>query len=158
VARGPVGPAGDGAGIGLTIREATPGDGGVVAELLGEMGRPCTPAEAAARLGRREERVLLAEAGDRVVGLAALTIGTLLSHSRPLARVTSLVVRAAARRDGVGRRLMARAEEIATQAGCEGVELTSGLRPDREAAHRFYESLGYERTSYRFWRPLRGRG
>jgi GNAT superfamily N-acetyltransferase len=158
VARRPVGAAGGGAGIELTIREAAPADGGVVAELLGKMARPCTPAEAAARLGRPGERVLLAEAGDRAVGLAALTVGTHLSHARPLARVTALVVRPEARRGGVGRLLMARAEALAAEEDCDGVELTSGLRPEREAAHRFYESLGYERTSYRFWRPLPGRG
>ena len=34
--------------------------------------------------------------------------------------------------------------------------LTSGIRPEREAAHRFYEALGYERTSYHFHRTLGG--
>jgi hypothetical protein len=23
-----------------------------------------------------------------------------------------------------------------------------------EAAHRFYEDLGFQKTSYRFWRPI----
>jgi len=89
-----------------------------------------------------------------VVGLAALATGWQLPHARPLARVTALVVRASARGRGAGRRLMARAEQLAREAGCEGVELTSGLGPDREAAHRLYEALGYRRTSYRFCHRL----
>jgi GNAT superfamily N-acetyltransferase len=49
---------------------------------------------------------------------------------------------------------MKRAVEWARNAGCEGIELTSGMRPEREAAHRFYEDLGFQKTSYRFWRPI----
>ena len=129
-----------------------------MAALLGELGYPTTAADAAGRLAREGpggERVLVAEAADgHVVGLAALTIGWQLPHARPLARVTALVVAPAARGGGVGRALLARAEALAVEAGCEGLELTSALRPERAAAHRLYESLGYERTSARFWRPL----
>jgi hypothetical protein len=42
----------------------------------------------------------------------------------------------------------------ARELGCEGVELTSGLRPEREAAHAFNLGFGFERTSYRYWLPL----
>ncbi len=138
----------------VTVRDATPADAAAVAGLLGELGYPASPAEAAKRLQRPGERVLLAESDQLVVGLAALTIGPMLEHARPVARITALVVREPTRGRGVGRRLMARAEELARDAGCAGIELTSAMRPEREAAHRFYEILGYERTSYRFWRPL----
>lgn len=138
----------------MRIRDATPADAEDVAGLLGELGYPAAAGEVAARLQRPDERVLLAEADGRAVGLAAVAVGSLLQHPTPIARVTALVVSAPARGLGAGRRLMARAEELAREAGCGGIELTSGMRPEREAAHRFYEALGYERTSYRFWRPL----
>jgi GNAT superfamily N-acetyltransferase len=150
--------AAGGPGVELTVRDAGPDDAPAVAELLGELGYPISPREAAARLGRQGERVLLAELDGRVQGLVALSVGSLIQHARPLARVTALVVRESARGRGAGRRLMARAEELARAAGCAGVELTSGLRAEREAAHRFYEALGYVRTSHRFWRPLDGQG
>lgn len=140
----------------VTVRDATTADAAAVAELLGELGYPAPPGEAAKRLRRPGERVLLADSEQLVVGLVALTIGPMLEHARPVARVTALVVRESSRRLGVGRRLMARAEELARDGGCAGIELTSAMRPEREAAHRFYEALGYERTSYRFWRPLDG--
>jgi GNAT superfamily N-acetyltransferase len=138
----------------VTVRDATPADAVAVAGLLGELGHPTSASEAARRLHRPGERVVLAESDGRAVGLTALTVGQQVSRSGPVARVTALVVSETARGRGVGRRLMARAEELAREAGCEGIELTSGLRPEREAAHRFYEAIGYERTSYRFWRPL----
>jgi len=129
-----------------------------VAALLGELGYPTTAADAAGRLAREGpggERVLVAEAADgHVVGLAALTIGWHLPHARPLARVTALVVAERARGRGTARALLARAEELAAGAACEGVELTSALTPERAAAHRLYESLGYVRTSARFWHEL----
>jgi GNAT superfamily N-acetyltransferase len=141
----------------LTVREAVPADSEAVAELLDELGYPVPAREAAARLGRAGgERVLVAESGGRLLGLVAVAVAWHLPHAAPLARITALVVAGRARGRGVARRLMASAEALAAAAGCEGVELTSALRPDRAAAHRLYDSLGYERTSHRFWRPLHG--
>ena len=138
----------------MRIRDATPADAAAVAALLGELGYPTTAGEAAERLRRPGERVLLAESDGSTLGLASLTVGSLVQYAAPVARLTALVVTEAARGRGTGRRLIARAEELAREAGCDGIELTSGIRPERQAAHRFYEALGYERTSYRFWRPL----
>jgi GNAT superfamily N-acetyltransferase len=140
----------------VTIRDATAADAADVAALLGELGYPTTAGEAADRLRRTGGRVLLAESDGRVVGLAALAFTTQLHHAAPTARVTALVVSEPARGRGAGRRLMARAEELARAEGCAAIELTSGIRLEREAAHRFYEALGYDRTSYHFHRRLAG--
>jgi GNAT superfamily N-acetyltransferase len=138
----------------VTIRDAGAGDADVVAELLGQLGYPTSVADARQRLGRTGGRTLLAESDGVPVGLLALAVSRPLERARPVARVTALVVRDSARRRGVGRALMDRAAEVAAAEGCEGIELTSGIRPEREAAHVFYQSLGFERNSYRFWRAL----
>jgi len=140
----------------VTIRDATAADAAEVAALLGELGYPTSAGEAAERLGRSDGRVLVAESEGRVVGVAALAVAPQLHYAAPVARVTTLVVSEPARGCGAGRRLMARAEELAREAGCHDIELTSGIRLEREAAHRFYEALGYERTSYHFHRRLGG--
>jgi GNAT superfamily N-acetyltransferase len=57
-----------------------------------------------------------------------------------------MVVLGSVRRRGVGRRLMESAAGAAREAGCEGIELTTPITPDRADAHRFYEDLGYVRT------------
>jgi ribosomal protein S18 acetylase RimI-like enzyme len=141
----------------LTLREAAAADAGAAAELLAELGYPVSAGQVRARLGRGGERVLLAESAGRALGLLALAIQPQLVHARPVARVTALVVGAGTRRRGVGRRLMERAAELARAGGCEGVELTTAIRPEREEAHRLY-ALGYERTSYRFWLPFPAEG
>jgi GNAT superfamily N-acetyltransferase len=138
----------------LKVREATPVDASATAELLGQLGYAMSTAEAGERLGRRDNRVLLAESEGRAVGLLAYTVHRPIEHARPVARVTAMIVRDLARRRGVGRHLMERAATLAEAEGCEGIELTSAIRPERADAHRFYEALGYERTSYRFWRSL----
>ncbi len=72
-------------------------------------------------------------AGSLVGGLTASTsYGWLL--------IENLWVAEAFRHLGVGRRLMARAEENARNAGCHGAWLDTS-NPD---AMRFYEKLGYE--------------
>jgi GNAT superfamily N-acetyltransferase len=57
-----------------------------------------------------------------------------------------MVVLGSVRRRGVGRRLMESAAGAAREVGCEGIELTAPITPDRADAHRFYEDLGYVRT------------
>jgi GNAT superfamily N-acetyltransferase len=136
------------------IRDAVPGDADDLADLLCQLGHPAEAGEVGERLRRLEERVLVAESGGRLMGLLTLTRHRFLSEAEPVARVTALVVRDSARGRGVGRLLMARAADIAATWGCDSVELTSGIRPERADAHRFYESLGFERTSYRFYRRL----
>lgn len=126
-----------------------------MASLLTELGYPVGMADAARRLERDTERVVVAEQDGQVVGLLSIWMELPLARSLPIARITALVVRESARRQGAGRALMSRAAELATEAGCEGIELTSGDRPERAAAHRFYASLGYRVTSRRYWLPLR---
>lgn len=133
-----------------SIREARPEDAEEVAALLAELGYPMEAEEAGRRLAGATERVLVAADGGRLAGLVAVAIGSQIVAPRPLARVTALVVRPEARRTGTGRRLMDAAVGLAREAGCAGVELTSGIRPEREASHRFYEAYGFKRTSYRF--------
>lgn len=139
---------------GPSVRDAAPADAADVAELLGQLGYPTSAAEARVRLATGDERVLLAEVGGRVLGLLAVTTRRSITHAHPVARVTAMVVRDSARRQGVGRLLMDSAARLALAEGCESIELTSGIRPERDAAHRFYRSLGYEPSSYCFWRRL----
>jgi len=136
------------------IREAQLGDAQEVGELLEELGYPVTTPEAAERLARRNETVFVAVIRGRLVGLLSIWSQLPIAQARPVARITAMVVRAEARARGVGAALMERAVQWARDAGCDGIELTSGMRSEREPAHRFYEARGFHRTSYRFWLPL----
>ena len=49
---------------------------------------------------------------------------------------------------GIGRAMMAHALEECRKAGCYKLALSSNVK--REGAHRFYESLGFERHGYSY--------
>ena len=53
-------------------------------------------------------------------------------------------VRAAARGNGIGSKMIAHAVERCRERGCQMVQLTSNKA--RHDAHRFYERLGFERS------------
>ncbi len=65
-----------------------------------------------------------------------------------------MVVDGALRGQGIGAELVAAAERLLAERGCQLVEVTSNLR--RTDAHRFWEREGYERTSARFAKQVRG--
>ncbi|MBS1239687.1 MAG: Aminoglycoside N(6)-acetyltransferase type 1, partial [Proteobacteria bacterium] len=61
-----------------------------------------------------------------------------------------MVVEEGLRSQGIGAELVRAAEDWLKAQGCGMIEVTSNLK--RTEAHRFYERLGFERTSLRFAR------
>jgi GNAT superfamily N-acetyltransferase len=129
----------------MEIRALTVADTPAVAVLSNELGYPAEAAQMAERLA-----AVLAAPGHCVLGAAGCD-GTLegfvhvclrlLLIEPPSAFVESLVVAEGARRHGVGRSLMAAAEDWARRAGAGVVRLRSGAV--RSDAHAFYRAVGY---------------
>ncbi len=135
----------------LIVREATPGDGAAIAALATELGFPLTSGDIEATLPRLRdsgEPPLVADDDGDILGCVTWHLTPVLHRPAPVGRVTMLIVTARARGQGVGKALVAAAEERLLECGCDGIEVTSNLRLTE--AHRFYEHLGYERTSHRF--------
>ncbi|MFE4920387.1 GNAT family N-acetyltransferase [Streptomyces sp. NPDC056661] len=93
--------------------------------------------------------MLVARTSDAIVGTLTLVLLPLPSGLR--ARVEDVVVDSTARGRGAAGLLTEKALQIAGEAGARTVDLTS--RPDRVAANRLYERLGFQvrqSTVYRF--------
>jgi len=138
---------------GLVIRQAAADDSRALERLIGQLGYTVTEAEVAARLAAMagEGRVVLvARLDGTVVGCLSTSVMRVLHRPAPVGRISMLVVDAAVRGRGIGGELVRAAERALTAGGCGLVEVTSNLR--RTEAHRFYERLGYERTSVRLAR------
>jgi len=85
--------------------------------------------------------LLVARDGDDIVGTT-----TVIVYTTPFwikARLDEVVVDASARGQGVGEALVSAALEIGRQRGAQVAELQSGRGPQRAAAHRLYERLGF---------------
>ena len=91
-------------------------------------------------------------ADGRVVGMVGAYVTLSYEHDEPTGRLTAMVVSGPAQGTGIGRRLVAAAEDWVRARGAHVMMLTSHSR--REGAHAFYQRLGYAETGKRFVRAL----
>ena len=96
--------------------------------------------------------VLVAELGGAVIGCLSTSVMRVLHRPAPVGRISMMVVDEALRSRGIGTALVRAAEHTLAAQGCYMVEVTSNVR--RIEAHRFYERLGYEKTSVRLAKAL----
>jgi ribosomal protein S18 acetylase RimI-like enzyme len=143
----------------ISVVEAERADADLVAafaRLVPQVSRssPPTEDELVEMVAAPGTRVLLAVdseregSGEAVVGSLTLVVFRIPTGVR--AWIEDVVVDEGARRRGVASALMARALEVAGDAGARTVDLTS--RPTREAANQLYAKLGFERRDTNVWR------
>jgi GNAT superfamily N-acetyltransferase len=143
---------------GPLIRSVVAGDGAAVKPLLDQLGYPLEAAEIQRRIARIAGApghcLLLTEdaAGTPVVLLHVY--GRDAVEKPPEAVVQALVVRDGIRGRGLGRAMMACAEDWARAQGYRHLSLSSQV--SRDGAHAFYRGLGYElyATSHHFRKTL----
>jgi GNAT superfamily N-acetyltransferase len=138
--------------VAAVIRRARSADAPAVAELMAALGYPSPVMSVERRIAdcvaSRDTAVFVAESGDWIVGVLSFHCIPLFHADGSLGRITSLVVAPDHRQRGVGRLLVAAAEDFARTHACARIEVTSGdHRPD---AHAFYEHLGYQLDCRRF--------
>lgn len=90
--------------------------------------------------------VALAESGEVVGTFQIHFMKGVAFQGRPRVELESVHVRADQRGTGVGRLMMARAEELARQGNACMVQLTSNK--EREGSHHFYKRLGYDQSHH----------
>jgi predicted N-acetyltransferase YhbS len=132
------------------------GDAKHVASLLAELGYQSNEADVRDRLRRSLDSgtsyFLVAQSAGEVVGLVSAELVPYFPNGSTVCRVTGLVVATHHRGQGIGEKLLARAADFARQHHCSGIEITSA--ENRLDAHRFYQRMGFSRTSFRFFQAL----
>jgi GNAT superfamily N-acetyltransferase len=142
--------------IEVAVRSARLEDADQLARLFGQLGHPQTGDALHGQLEKLlvdpRADVLVADDRGALVGAATYFLVPVVHDSRPWCRITTLVVDGTLYGQGIGRMLMSAAEAAARDASCSRIEATSALH--RTGAHRFYERLGYRRTSAHFLKRL----
>lgn len=140
----------------VLLRHATLQDAAEIGRLLTQLGHATTTEQVVERWTAWEtdgNSALVATVdADTLIGLCMLHQMRVLHRPRPLGRITALVVEEDRRGQGIGRMLVSAAEDLFVRAGCGLLEVTSNLK--RADAHAFYETLGYDKSSYRLVREI----
>jgi GNAT superfamily N-acetyltransferase len=143
-----------------TIRPAQREDSARIAELATQLGYPSSADEITRRLEQiqlsNESSVFVAELSQ---GEIAGWIGMFVFRSiadEPRVEVSGLVVDEKRRSQGIGEKLLERAERWAREKGCRAIGLRCNVI--RERAHVFYLRQGYEdkKTQKSFRKHLDG--
>lgn len=86
--------------------------------------------------------------GDLVAAVDLIFVENLTRNGRPFGLIENVIVTAARRRRGIGRKLMAAAVNRAREHGCYKVQFLSNRA--RTDSHEFYRALGFERQAVGF--------
>jgi len=129
----------------LELRRARLSDAAEMARLAGQLGYPMSVAEMAQRLAvllpNERHCIVVAASGERLLGRVHVEHRSSI-EAGDRAEIMGLVVDSSARRRGLGRELVQRAEAWAVSRGL-GITVRSNAA--RELSHPFYEALGYSR-------------
>jgi ribosomal protein S18 acetylase RimI-like enzyme len=140
----------------LTIRATEMNDAAALAQLMCELGYETTKSEMHIRLERigNDERcrIFVAVCNGKVCGMIGTLTYPSIEHNDSSGRIVALVILRTMRRRGIGRALIASAEKDFAQREIRRIALNTQLA--REEAHKFYESLGYERNGWRYVKQL----
>lgn len=141
---------------GCWIRAAGLNDAPDLAVLMCELGYQTNSAEMERRLrlilSNPMYKTFVAVLDGCICGMVGTLTCPSFEHNDPGGRILALVTLTSARRRGVGRALIATAEKDFAERGITRIAVNTQLA--REQAHKFYESLGYQRNGWRFVKQL----
>lgn len=129
----------------MNIRQAQAKDSFALAALLAELGYGGTEAFIDKRLAELirdpNEILLVAEHGTQVMGFLSLHFIPQLALAGDFARISYFCVAEGERSKGSGQQLLNYAEKLATQRGCDRMEVH--CHSSRLKANQFYQREGY---------------
>ena len=140
------------------IRKATESDISQMAKLMGELGYPTMKEEMEQRFSKINSCNLyntqVAEVNERIVGMIGMILGYHYEKNENYVRIVALVVDSNYRKQGIGKNLIASAEEWAEHQGANRLVLNSGNRSERNEAHHFYTNRGFEAKATGYYKTL----
>jgi ribosomal protein S18 acetylase RimI-like enzyme len=146
----------------MEIRTAEPGEESKVVELINELivelgGAPLPVNEATITArsfidGDRDGMVIVATNQDALVGVCTLTYQPSIRTLGKYGIIQEMYVSPEFRSSKLGARLIDKAKDIASDAGCTMVELSTP--PNGERAESFYRNIGFTQVGVRMRHKL----
>lgn len=104
------------------------------------------------QLNQERHKLGVYELDGQVVGFVNIRCTWQLHLGARVGELKELVVAEGHRNGNIRTELLRWAEDRAREAGCESIAITSRL--DHQESHDFYETHGFEKSHYRFDKPL----
>lgn len=127
-------------------------------DLYKELGYPTTKDTLDSRLKKIDNHedyyLLLLIKDDVIIGLSGMCKMMFYEKNGEYIRLLAFVINSNYREKGYGTLLLKESEILATQLGCKTITLNSGSREERDNAHSFYKSNGFENKSFGFSKGL----
>lgn len=139
----------------LEIRAAQKGDANVISSLLAQLGYDTEPSKIevlASMADSGNNKVCVGVLSGQVIAVMSVIFFNYFPSAEKLCRITSIVVDETVRGSGVGSKLIDYARSIALAEKCSMLEVTTSLR--REQTQAYYESIGFQKTSYKYVQKL----
>ena len=142
----------------LTIRDALIEDIEALTLLMADLGYPTSITDMQNRFesiaAHPDYKTIIAVLNYEVVGMAGLSKGIYYEMNGTYMRIVAFVVKQSYRKMGIGRQLIAAAENWAVEQGLNTIIINSGNRDERLASHAFYGEMGYAIKSLGFVKKL----
>ncbi|MFC4777352.1 GNAT family N-acetyltransferase [Paenibacillus sp. GCM10023252] len=138
----------------IHIRDYISTDLSAIAVLMGELGYPTSEHDMDKRMAIINSDpsyfTFVAEHEGIVAGMIGVRLLSNYEIDGPVTQISALVVHSEYKGRGIGRSLMGFVNSWSAEKGSSVLYLTSGMKEERKAAHKFYKGMGYEITGYRF--------
>ena len=142
----------------VIIRDAKKEDIEELTSLMTDLGYPATLEEFRTRFeniaAHPDYRTIVAVVNDEIVGMAGLSKNIFYEMNGNYMRILAFVVKQSSRKLGIGKLLIKASEDWAAEQGLNTVVINSGNRAERDAAHAFYQKMGYAIKSSGFVKKL----
>jgi N-acetylglutamate synthase-like GNAT family acetyltransferase len=139
----------------LEIRVAQGSDAIVISNLLKQLGYATAPSKIetlVSMVDSGNNKVYVGVLNGQTIAVMSLIFFNYFPSAEKLCRITSIVVDEAVRGSGVGSKLIDYAKSMALAGKCSMLEVTTSLR--REQTQTYYESIGFQKTSYKYVQTL----
>lgn len=143
----------------IKIRKVNISDAKNLLPLIQKLGYTTTEESMIAKIAYYQysfvDRAWVALDGESIVGCIAIHVHDVFHSTERFGRITTLTIKKSHRRQGIGKKLLNRAERYAALKNCEIIELANTKKND-QGLKLFYSSMGYnnynEKVNYYYLR------